>query len=336
MVDRASTHGNSELARIDFLDGWRGLAIGFVLTSHFLPIKVIDLGRMGVDVFFVLSGMLMSNILYVKRVPLGTFYKRRISRVFPAFVLFLSLIYLSSFLFHSSEEHYNYLYTLLFLRSYAPASPDLWHTGLPIGHIWSLNVETHCYILLGILTSFAALKNKEYVPLILLGIGTILLRCIYTKFPSIATKSYELKTEIVASHLLISAGYFLVKERFEKYIPKWLPLVTFAFAILCYSVLVQWWFRWLISPFILAFTVNHLGLLPNFFKSILEFKPLRLLGIWSFSIYLWQQPFFFYRSYSGDKFILAGPVFLAASVVIGAMSFYFFENPARKYINNNW
>ena len=68
-LNYASDHGRSELKRIAYLDGWRGLAIGLVLIDHFSPVCGIALGRMGVDVFFVLSGMFMANILFVKRVP---------------------------------------------------------------------------------------------------------------------------------------------------------------------------------------------------------------------------------------------------------------------------
>jgi peptidoglycan/LPS O-acetylase OafA/YrhL len=88
IVSSAVQHGPSELKRIDYLDGWRGLAILLVLVAHFLQLKWMDLGTMGVDVFFVLSGMLMANILFVKKVSLTIFYKRRISRVFPVFIIF--------------------------------------------------------------------------------------------------------------------------------------------------------------------------------------------------------------------------------------------------------
>jgi peptidoglycan/LPS O-acetylase OafA/YrhL len=332
----ASDHGRSELKRIAFLDGWRGLAIGLVLIDHFLPVSGIALGRMGVDVFFVLSGMLMANILFVKRVPLSIFYKRRISRILPVFVVFVSLVYGSSLLLGLSEEHDNYLFTILFLRSYLPVMPNIWDTGIPVDHLWSLNVEEHCYLLLSLLTLIAAFKSKEYIPLLLLGTGSILLHGIYIKFPSFAAENFHLKTETLASHLLISAGYFLIKDRFRRVIRAWMPLLAFALALACYHEQAPWFAKWLFTPFLLAFTVNHLDVLPSIFMSALKFMPLRLLGMWSFSIYLWQQPFYFYGVKYGEAFNFAGPILLSVSLLIGATSFYFFENPVRKYINNNW
>ena len=52
----AEQYGNPELQRIHYLDGWRGVAILLVLVSHFTLINGVNFGRMGVDVFFVLSG----------------------------------------------------------------------------------------------------------------------------------------------------------------------------------------------------------------------------------------------------------------------------------------
>ncbi len=66
-------NGKSDKEYFDYLDGWRGLAILFVLQSHFLPIAGFRSGSMGVHVFFALSGLLMSRILYDKREPLKIF-----------------------------------------------------------------------------------------------------------------------------------------------------------------------------------------------------------------------------------------------------------------------
>ena len=337
LADKASLHGKSELSRIDYLDGWRGLAILLVLFEHFFGVRELNVGRLGVDIFFVLSGMLMANILFVKRVPLKTFYKRRISRIFPVFFIFITAISAASLIFGLSDEHSNYLYNLTFTRAYYPEGPDLWNTGLPIGHLWSLNVEEHCYVLLSLIVLISGFWNRAPLIVLPLGIGCIMVLLVYKLVPDVAPFAYHLRTEVVASFLLISAGYFLIKGHVEKYVNPWFPVVSFFGAVICYSPYAYLpGAKSILAPFLLAFTVNHLNLVPSIFISVLSLVWLRLIGIWSFSIYLWQQPFYYYGTKFGEAFPYAGLFLFFVVIMVGAFSFYLIENPIRKYLNEKW
>ena len=336
VANQAATHGQSELNRLDYLDGWRGLAIFFVLISHFYPVPYYNLGRFGVDIFFVLSGLLMSHILFVKRVPLSTFYKRRISRVFPVFFIFISLVYLVSYLFNLSSETSNYFYSLFFLRSYLSVTADLWNTNLPIGHIWSLNIEEHCYIILSLLTIIPFLRNYKALVLFILAFTSIFLNFLYNHHPTLTIPNSYIRTELSASHLLLSSAYFLVKNKINHLIPSWLPILTFILSAFCYSYYVPSYFMWVISPLLLAFTINHLDKVSIIVKKILSLDSLRLLGICSFSIYIWQQPFFFYLRDYENYLPMAVILGFLASILLGIASFYLLENPIRRFLNNNW
>lgn len=342
ILDGAQNHGQTTINRVDYLDGWRGIAIGLVLLAHFLRDWQYGFafGRMGVDVFFVLSGLLMSNILFVKRTPLTTFYKRRFSRILPAFLFFSLAIYTMVFFKNPAHpELDNILYTLSFLRTYLPADAvHMWKTGLPIGHIWSLNIEEHCYILLSLITLIGLLRGREYLLILILGIACILLRWLYLAKPEYASNNFDLRTEINASHLLISAGYFLLIRNIKINIPSWLPLLSFIGAFFCYTPYVHEYARWALSPFFLAFAANHLAETPAFFKKALSFAPLRLLGILSFSVYLWQQPFFYYfqKVNTSVPLTISAPLGISLSIVFGCLSFYMIENPIRRYLNNHW
>jgi peptidoglycan/LPS O-acetylase OafA/YrhL len=79
-----------------------------------------------------------------------------------------------------------------------------------------------------------------------------------------------------------------------------------------------------------------LNLTPTFFKKMLRFWPLGLVGLWSFSIYLWQQPLYYYATKGGDALTLFGLILMLLSIVIGAAPFFWIENPTRKYLNENW
>ncbi len=182
-VKTAAAHGPSELRHIDYLDGWRGLAIALVLQSHFLAIGGFNSGRLGVNVFFVLSGLLMGRILFIKRVPLGTFYKRRISRILPVFVAFVAIVYGAAYVLHHEERHY-FMYTLTFTRAYLPAAASFWRSDIPIGHLWSLNVEEHCYLFLGLFTLITCLRGRDGPALLAVGTLCVAIHFIYMALPA--------------------------------------------------------------------------------------------------------------------------------------------------------
>lgn len=316
--------------RVDYLDGWRGLAILLVLQSHFLPWPAIDSGQLGVDIFFCLSGLLMSNLLFVKRVPLLQFYKRRISRILPAFVMFVAIVY-GAAAWHGVGRGWDEIVsTLLFLRTYLPDHPDIWNTGLPIGHLWSLNVEEHSYVLLSLLTLVAALRGR--VAWVLAGVSGLVmgLYYVYETSPRFAGTSFEIRTEIAASFLLVSAGYFLVRHRVAPLVKPWMPLAALLVAATGYLPHAHWWASAIVAPLGLAFCVNHLELTPAGVRRLLTWRPMRQMGIWSYSIYLWQQPFFTYKA------TLPTGAAVIGALLAGLASFYLLENPCRDWINRRW
>lgn len=330
IADDSTRHGASELERIDYLDGWRGLAILFVLQEHFLNIAGFDSGRLGVDIFFCLSGFLMSRILFVQRVPLATFYKRRISRILPVFLLFVLLVYGTALVTGRPGTWAEFLATLAFLRTYLPAEPGIWHTHLPVGHLWSLNVEEHCYVLLSLLTIVAAVRRRAGWLLMLLGAAAVAVQIYYDRHPGVAAADYEIRTETASAFLLVSAGYFLVRDRFVPLVRPWMPLAALALALPLYWHGFGGGIAEAAVPFLLAFAVNHLGQLAAVVRRALAVAPLRLLGIVSYSVYLWQQPFYQFRAQFPPGMALAG------ALLAGAASFYLFENPIRSWLNRHW
>jgi hypothetical protein len=101
----AEPHANlPETKHVDYLDGWRGGAILLLLVGHFAALPTISghsfyTGRLGVECFFVLSGRLMAEILFLRQIPIGIFYWRRISRIFPALWLFLGALTFATVLY---------------------------------------------------------------------------------------------------------------------------------------------------------------------------------------------------------------------------------------------
>jgi len=168
--------------RIDVWDGWRGIAILLVLVGHFTYTQWVWEERLGVDVFFVLSGMLMSNILFVDRLGLRDFYIRRFSRVVPTLILFLFASFaLAVFLEHDFKVS-EFIASALFIRTYLPVEPFYWSSPLPTGHLWSLNVEEHSYIIMSIMSLLLVARGK-----ITLALFSIFLISVIVNFYHYAT-----------------------------------------------------------------------------------------------------------------------------------------------------
>ncbi len=333
--------------RVAVWDGWRGMAITLLLIGHFIHTPWIWEDRLGVDAFFVLSGMLMSTILFEKRVPLKTFYIRRFSRIFPVFSLYIIVAFVFAYLSKTylgkaemSFEIKEFFSTLTFFRTYYPLEPHIWTTKVPIGHLWSLNVEEHAYVLMSLLTLFIFRNQKVAMLLIVLGLGAIALSFYYYLNLDNAPTEFRIRTETAISFIFLSAGYNLIKKQFDITVPSILPVITLLLAFMCYledaSIAGRsLWFPWLsfsVAPILLAFTLNHITEVQVLFRKVFELKAIRLMGTWSFSIYLWQQLFYSY------KWLIPFPPIggIALSIIVGALSFYFFENPIRQWINKRW
>jgi peptidoglycan/LPS O-acetylase OafA/YrhL len=225
------------------------------------------------------------------------------------------------------------------MRSYFPEPPDLFNTGYPLAHLWSLNVEEHCYVLLSLLTLWPLLKGREALVLIGLGCLSIGINLLYIYVPEAAPRTGGwIKTEAAMSFLLISAGYALLSERMNAFVKPWMPIAALVLSIVfCLRVTSWMWLcRSILSPFLLAFAVNHLAQTPGFFRNALATTPLRLLGISSYSIYLYQQ--FFYQYSANFLTHESGLNFLCFLLALsfGGMMFYCFENPSRNYLNKIW
>src|SRR5690348_911910 len=87
----ASAPPTAHAGRLSYLDGWRGFSILMVLLAHFVMHE--DVGFIGVQMFFALSGRLMADILFAERFPLKEFYKRRFARIYPGLFVFVLLAY---------------------------------------------------------------------------------------------------------------------------------------------------------------------------------------------------------------------------------------------------
>lgn len=320
-------------AHFDYLDGWRGLAILLLLWGHFFPVPGISLGTIGVNFFFVLSGLLMGRLLFIKKVEIPQFYKRRIARIFPAFFVFLICV-VSWYLATGREVNWREVFAAAtFTTNYFMEPPAL--TKMPFGHIWSLSVEEHSYILLSVL---AVLARRKIVSagwsVAAFAVGMALIAITYRLLYEGRELGFHLAhTEVSAFGIFLSVAILLYFQ--GRKIPS-INFVVFSGMVIA-GMLFNWWSIpvpvGLIGGFIvLALAINLLGQGPPVVQRMLSFYPLRQLGLWSYSLYLWQQPFYMAVHYEG----LSPYVGVALGIVCGIVSYYLVEKPARLYLNRVW
>jgi peptidoglycan/LPS O-acetylase OafA/YrhL len=315
---------------IPYLDGWRGLAIALLLVGHFLPVPGINLGRLGVHLFFVLSGLLMARILFVKPVPLGLFYKRRIARVFPSVWVFLLAIIAGFGLLGRPTSWSESFAAATFMNNYFTGKPAA--AVMPFGHIWSLSVEEHSYVILSLVALAVRARWVRAAPVV----GGLALCCAVTAVAYWATYKGEqlgfdrwLRTEVAGYGIFVSSFILLcLKGR----MPVRLPWALFG-ALVAIGVGAHWWSMPLpvtavvgVGAFALA--INLLPAAPPLLQAALSLRPLRQLGIWSFSIYIWQQPFYLYLKHGWASAGLA--------LATGIAGYYLLERPARSWLNRTW
>src|SRR6266571_2966218 len=142
------------------LDVLRGIAVLLVIFRHYPVSKVALGGWIGVDLFFVLSGFLISGLLFSDltsngSIALRRFYIRRGLKIYPAFYFFLAG---TSLLWPVVLPHKFLLSEVFFLQSYLP---HIWQ------HTWSLAVEEHFYFVLPLLLlALNRGKRLHYLPIL--------------------------------------------------------------------------------------------------------------------------------------------------------------------------
>lgn len=346
---------NIFLKRIPSLDGLRAISILLVVFSHAFrsDIKIIDLGNLGVRFFFIISAYLIVSILLrdveKNRFSIKTFYFKRVLRTFPAFYIYLIAIYF--FLNYLGVFEWEQFWRApIYLENYHPR--NLWNEKQWfIGHAWSLAVEEQFYILVSLLFLFLNRKiiSQKSILRILIFILIIvpLIRCSYlyfTAIPNVFRGSIHRSFETVADSIAIGGMLALIpfeKISKSKYVlffknKIWLLVIVICLFQILNSSVISATFglipRYIYNLFGLT-TINcSLGLImlltilfPNStpFSKLLNTRVMITIGLWSYSIYLWQQVWLY-------PWNLSIVLKLAGVLVCSITSYYLVEKPFLK------
>ena len=295
------------------LDGLRGVAITTVLISHYIfnySLKYYDIGNIGVETFFVLSGFLITTLILKEKIKQGTvslkrFYIRRALRILPVAYLFLLVLLFLNYIFKLNISSGSFFASIFYVRNFHYKYDDSWANG----HFWTLAVEEQFYILFPILIVHSL---KNYIRLIFLIIFSVPL-LVYVGFHNIGIfySNYLIhKITFLCINLFrygtvsILVGSLLSILMFKKIMPtevknsnRYLSFFLFLFAAFFRMTLVGvlgFYINSLLFSVIVALII-YLTLVNSgdFLGTLLKNKWLVHFGVLSYSVYIWQQIFLY-------------------------------------------
>ncbi|GIO95498.1 hypothetical protein J14TS5_05840 [Paenibacillus lautus] len=343
------------------LDGLRALALIGVMGYHW-NFGFAGGGFLGVSLFFVLSGYLITDILasqwhHQRRIDLKDFWIRRFRRLLPAMLLMLFILVVWVTLFDRSRlatlrsevlgavtyiSNWQFIFQQQsYFESFGPPSP--------LGHFWSLAVEEQFYILwplimLAVLKLFP--RRGQLFIFIAAGaaISALAMAVIYQPGDDPSRVYYG--TDTRAFGLLIGAGLAVVWPSWKLSTPVSRATrrrlnVTGAAAMLI--ILSMMWqvdrydsflyqggmFLFSLAAAVLVAVLAHPG---ASISRLLSWKPLLWIGVRSYGIYLWHYPVMILTSPAsgaGDLSLPQVALQIAASVLLAALSWKYVEEPIR-------
>ena len=357
----------SKTKYIKGLDGLRALAVVMVLGYH-LKLSFVKSGLLGVTVFFVLSGFLITRILITeieetRTIDLKNFWIRRIRRLIPAVLsMAVVIIFVSAVAnrvvftkgckdFVASVLGFNNWWQIFNKVSYfeAAGAPS------PFTHCWSLAIETQFYliypILLLLLSRVVRGRKKgkvfAWVSALLAIVSMILMAVLYS--PNGDPSRVYYGTDTRAFSLLIGAlaaiqlEYRIIKIRIPRKI--WALIGSISLVILtCMMIFINSYSSFLyyggqaIVSVLTAFVVYAVTVSKSLLNRILGLNVLKWVGDRSYSIYLWHYPIIILISGGKKSSWLIMLIEIVLSVVLAEISYRFIETPIRhgiigEYIN---
>ena len=281
---------NPLTTRIKALDGLRAFSVGLVLLGHAFP-EFYPSHGVGVDVFFVISGFVITRHLLEQRPPLHAFYAARMQRLLPPALLVISVTW---GLFEAGLLETSYLAIFaaaLSFLNWLRAFDLLDNCGQWLGHYWSLSIEEQFYLVWPIIL-FAMLHRRAQLVrcLVLAALAVALWRLTGFAMGMSPERIYN-GFDTRADGLLV--GCLLAMRRVS--LPNWgLPaaLISIFFVgslhIDPYSFAAQ--LRYPLMTILSAIAVAGCASGTPTGKRLLETTPMLWLGSRSYAVYLWHYP----------------------------------------------
>lgn len=329
------------------IDGLRGVAVALVVAFH-LQTVMSHGGFIGVDIFFVISGFLITSILIRdldrSRYSMTTFYVRRVRRIAPALIAVLTFTSIGAYFVLLPQELIRYAHSLLASIFFASNFYQWIHSGYfdaqsasnPLLHTWSLAVEEQFYIVFPPLMYLLHRYARAKMAWILAGLALL-------SFGISAWSAYRSADfafyfpvsrawELLVGSLLAMAPAPQIQRKAVKDGAAILGVLLIGFAIFKYHYYTPFPGVAALAPCLGAALIIGTGG-ETFIGRLLSWRPLVWLGMISYSLYLWHWPLIVFES-MGISVGVQGRVprqvvLFAISVAISALSWRFIEQPFR-------
>ena len=332
------------------IDGLRGVAVISVVLFH-LNKELVPGGFAGVDIFFVISGYLITFVTY-RQIKDGTFtfsnfYQRRINRIIPALMLVTACVLLSGLLIFSPTDLAR-LFESAVATTLGVSNIYLWReygnyfsSGVneaPLLHTWSLGVEEQFYIIWPAIVLWLARRRgiAKLIVLVLMLAATVLVSEMGIR--SAASASYYLLPTRFFELAIGSSLAIFIAERGAPFARPWSSVIGAAGLLLIFMSL------FLLSgatpfpginalyPCIGAALVIAAGADPGTLTArVLSAKPAVQIGLISYSLYLWHWPLIAYANYLEIPIDpVTGTAIFLASILLAWASWRFVEMPCRR------
>jgi peptidoglycan/LPS O-acetylase OafA/YrhL len=330
--------------RLRELDGWRAVSVLLVMLHHIgwyqhprlrphlpgLGHVMHYCGPLGVKIFFVISGFVICRLLISEELSYGSvslkaFYYRRVFRILPPLFIYLGSVSLLLSLGLIHEHRRSILGAALFLYDFN-FLPQTWL----VGHTWSLAVEEQFYL---IFPATWVLTPKRWRNRVFLG---VFLLCAISNVSMVFTGWDALiYSDTRAGFACISCGVLMaIHEKVARRTASNIPVALVGLTLLLHPVSSDNWqaavYEGVLVPpaigLVLLFSLGYGSWLGAFLCS----KPVQAVGLTSYGIYLWQQPFTAPARY----FIGSGnliPLLLPLLCLIVPASYFLIEKPAMRY-----
>src|SRR6185312_9819605 len=340
------------------IDGLRAIAVLFVVASH-LHVAHFAGGYIGVDVFFVISGYLISsNIIPQIRAgsfSLAGFYVRRIRRIFPALIVMLALTLPLAWRFLFPTEMVEYAHSLL-AAVFACSNTLLWSWGgyfasenelKPLLHTWSLGVEEQFYLLFPLcLLALTGLRKHAWIRTFICALATISFACAWFLTPrnphaaffNVGLRAWELMIGAILSQRYVPSP----RRRISRELAAIIGLLAIVLPAILYTPNTTFPGLAALPPCLGAALVIAAGENGTSLPSrLLSLPPLVFFGLISYSLYLWHWPVqVFYNlrhlqtcapgSCAEPMSHTAQASIFLVSVAVATLSWRFVETPFRR------